>query len=44
MEKIYFLEETYEEWLHNALEIDSGTEGTVMAFGDEVIKIFKNSF
>ena len=43
MEKIYFLEETYEEWLHNALEIDSGTEGTVMAFGDEVIKILHSN-
>ena len=39
MEQIYFLEENYEEWIEFSHLIDFGTEGSIMSFGDEVIKL-----
>lgn len=43
MEKLYFLEEYYDEWLSDATVIDSGSEGTIMSYGDEVIKILHSN-
>ena len=43
MEKVFFLEENYEDWLEFTDLIDFGTEGSIMGFGDEVIKILHSN-
>ena len=39
VEQIYFLEENYDEWIEFSRLIDFGNEGSIMSFGDEVIKL-----
>ena len=44
MDKIHFYEETYEEFLMNTTILGAGTESTVLAYGDFVLKILFPEF